>query len=472
MKKLFPFIAPIFLLMLTGMFSCKKDSFITSADASIATSVDTLKFDTVFTSIGSVTQTFKVNNLNNQKLMLTSVKLMGGANSAFKININGNPVPEIANLEIAANDSIYLFVTVTINPTLANLPFIVSDSIQIAYNGNIKYVQLQAFGQNAIFLRNKTITGNKVWQADTPYVILGSLRIDTTASLTIPAGTKIYFHADAPLVIDGSLTVNGTVLNEVIFRGDRLDPDYKDLPASWPGLYFRGTAKNSVITHAQIKNAYQAIVVEEPSLNANPKLTLHKCKIDNAYDAGILAFNTSLTADNCLITNCGANINVVYGGNYNFTYCTVAGFYNGMIAHKKAVLSINNYADQNGTTITNTLNAAFRNCIFWGDNGTVTDEILVNKQGSDPFSVTFDHSLYKATNDPPNTTFINGIKNQDPLFDSIDVNHNVFDYHTTLYNSPVLAAGVNITTPAYLFDLDEKPRPVITAPDLGCYQKQ
>jgi len=57
------------------------------------------------------------------------------------------------------------------------------------------------------------------------------LTIDTTATLNISAGTRVYFHADAPMLVDGKLLVNGTKADPVIFRGDRLDPDYKDLPA-------------------------------------------------------------------------------------------------------------------------------------------------------------------------------------------------------------------------------------------------
>jgi hypothetical protein len=116
---------------------------------------------------------------------------MGGATSSYKMNVDGVATNEVTNLDIEANDSIYVFVSVTINPNAANLPFIVSDSILINYNGNKRYVQLQTYGQNANFLRNRIITGNTVWTNNLPYVILGSVRIDTTATLTILPGCKI-----------------------------------------------------------------------------------------------------------------------------------------------------------------------------------------------------------------------------------------------------------------------------------------
>ena len=65
------------------------------------------------------------------------------------------------NIEIKANDSMYVFVQVNVNPTTANLPFIIRDSIQVSYNGNNKLVQLEAWGQNAHFFRDKEVTAMK-----------------------------------------------------------------------------------------------------------------------------------------------------------------------------------------------------------------------------------------------------------------------------------------------------------------------
>ena len=449
--------------------SCKKDSFINSADARLNITADTLKYDTVFTTTGSITKSFKIINENNQKLRLSKVKLMGGTGSAYKMNVDGNASNEINNLDIEANDSIYVFVSVTINPNASNLPFIVSDSILINYNGNNRYVQLQAFGQNANFLRNRVITGNVVWTNNLPYVILGSLRIDTTATLTIQPGCRIYSHADAPFIVDGTLTVNGTKANTVVFTGDRLDEGYKDLPASWPGIYFRGNSKNNVLTYAIVKNAYQAIVTEKPSINANPKLILHQCIIDNAYDAGIFCVNSSLQADNSLISNCGSNIILSYGGVYNFTHCTVASYSTNYLNHKNPVLIVNNFSNLTGTTLTADLNAVFRNSIFWGNEGFVNNEIEVNKQGANPFIVLFEKNIFRALNDPGNSTLTGNIKNQNPSFDSIDVSKRIFDFRITKnLTAPGINAGVLTGFPK---DLDNNNRNV-GLPDLGCYEKQ
>ncbi|HNN69634.1 MAG TPA: hypothetical protein PKG89_00240 [Ferruginibacter sp.] len=463
----------LFALLLAGYcvftVSCKKETFISSRDALLRLSADSLKYDTVFTTIGSITKSFKIINENNQKLRLDKVKLMGGAASAYKMNVDGIATYEASNIVLEAYDSIYVFVSVTINPSAGNLPFIVSDSILVNYNGNDRYVQLQAFGQNANFLRNRVITGNITWTNNLPYVILGSIRVDTNASLTIQPGCRIYSHADAPFIVDGTLLVNGTVTNNVVFTGDRLDDPYKDLPASWPGIYFRGNSVNNRLSFTTVKNAYQAIVTEKPSLNANPKLILQQCVIDNAYDAGIVSVNSSIQADNSLVSNCGNNIMLSYGGVYNFTHCTVASFSTNYILHKNPVLNVSNFAFQNGSLVSSSLNAVFRNNIFWGDQGLVDNEVIVNKQGTNPFSVVFEKNLYRVLDDPANSTLTSNIKNQNPSFDSVDVAKRIFDFRITKNSgAPGINAGVVTGFPK---DLDDKNRNV-GGPDLGCYEKQ
>jgi hypothetical protein len=455
-----------FFLLSIIIFSCKKESFITSPQAALYTSADTLFYDTVFTSAGSITQSFKIFNANNQKLRLSQVKLSGGASSAFKMNVDGTSATEVDGVEINANDSIYVFVQVNINPSAGNLPFIYRDSILISYNGNQKFVQLQAYGQNAVFLNSIKITGNVSFNNTLPYVILGGILIDSNATLTIPAGTRIFLHANAPFLVDGTLIANGTKQDSIVFNGDRLDPDYRDLPASWPGIFFNSSSKDNYLKHVIIKNAYQGIIAQEVSVNANPKLTMSQCIIDNIYDAGILGIHTNIYADNCLISNCGSNIELGLGGDYRFIHCTVASYNNLFITHKTPVLQVSNAAMQGGATITKSLTAFFQNCIFWGDGGNVDDEIILDKQGTDAFSAIFAHVLYKAKNDVANGGFDSfSIKNIDPAFDSIDVAHQYYNFHLQA-GSPAVNTGV---ATSFLFDLDDKSRDVM--PDLGCYER-
>ena len=466
MKNLF--LVSISILIL--FYSCKKDSFITSPDAQVSVSADEIKFDTVFTTTGSITQSFKILNENDQKLRLSSIKLMGGNSSYFKINADGFTGPEVSDIEMEANDSVYVFVSVNIDQSSANLPFIVQDSIQINYNGTSRLVQLEAWGQNAHFFRGKKITVDEVWNNDLPYVILGSLTVDANKKLTINKGCRIYVHADAPILVDGTLQINGEkdTIDRVEFRGDRLDAPYNDFPGGWPGIYFRPASKDNVFNYTVIKNAYQALAVQDPQVNANPKLVLNECIIDNAYDAGIIAINSSIRARNCLVSNCGKNVILAKGGDYQFTHCTVASISNTYVLHRDPVLFVSNYILVNNVPVTANLSAAFQNCIFWGQNGTVEDEVVVAKSGNTIFNVAFNEALWKVQNIPANITSTGIINNQDPMFDSINTTRNYYSFRLK-ENSPAINEATNA---GISIDLDGNPRPVGISPDLGSYEKQ
>jgi hypothetical protein len=466
----------IIIILLSGFFSvaCKKDSFITSKDARISCSVDTLRFDTVFTSVGSITQLIKIKNGNNQKLLLTDITLKGGSISPFKININGTSTTKATNIEMEANDSLYIFVAVSVNATSVNTPFIVTDSIEIRFNGSIKTIQLEAWGQNANFLRNRRISTNTTWANTLPYVILDGLQVDINATLTIEKGCRIYLHTNAAILVDGTLQVNGEAYDStrVYFTGDRRDVPYKDFPGSWPGIYFRATSKNNVLTFATINNAYQAIVVQQPATNANPKLVLNECIVNNSLEWGIAGIQSSINARNCLISNCGKNTVLTYGGDYQFIHCTSAAIGDSYVKHKEPALSLSNYVFQGNTTVTDNLTAVFTNCIFWGENGNVDDEVVVSKQGTTAFSVSFDHCLWKVKNTPVGVVSNNIINDQSPLFDSINTDKRFYSFK--LKNNPpgTLSPGINKGTSSGVFiDLEGEPRPVGMA-DIGCYESQ
>jgi hypothetical protein len=462
MKNLLFFISSLAFLLSA---SCSKDRFITSPEASISFSIDTLRFDTVFSSAGSVTQTFKIFNHNNQKLKLSSIELMGGQQSAFHINADGTPGPIVNNTVIDPQDSLYVFVTVNINPNAAATPFLVRDSIRISYNGVSSLLQLETYGQNAHYLRSVAIINNTNWDNSLPYVILGGLQVDTGIILTIAAGARIYLHADAPFIIDGTLITSGTKKDSITFQGDRLDKDYRDLPASWPGIFLRSTSRNNSLVYTIVKNAYRGIVADQP-VAGFPKLTLQECTIDNIYDAGITGINSSIKAVNCLISNCGLNILLANGGMYEFTQCTVASYSNIFVQHKKPVLVISNW-DSTNQLLTYDLNVLMRNNIFWGESGNVEDEVVVSKKGNNPFSVVLENNLYKAKTAPSNTILLNNLLNQPPLFDSINEFDRYFDFRVSKNPSPAVNAGKNLGIP---IDLDGNPRDA--NPDIGSYEKQ
>jgi hypothetical protein len=462
------FITAILLIssFLFAATSCRKDTINTSSDVRLDIGRDSLLFDTVFTTAGSVTQYFLIKNENRQKINISNIQLMGGSASVYKMNVDGLQGAQFSNIELAGNDSLYVFVRVNVNPTAANQPFVIKDSIRIEWNGNKLHKQLEAWGQNAHYIRSTIFQGNNTWLNDKPYVILGGMIVDTNASLTIQKGTRIHLNADAPFIVDGTLIINGTKTDSVVFRSNRLDEPYKDYPGAWPGIYFRGSSKNNVLTYTHIKNAYQGVVVEKPSTNANPKVILNNCYLDNIFDIGVFGINTSITANNCLISNCGNNIAFVYGGTYAFTHVTAASFSNSYVSHKNPVLIATNYLKQNNQVFSSPLNATFANCILWGDEGLVENEIVTEKLGADALNLTLNNVLYRVKADPGNTSVSNSIKNQQPQFDSVDVSKRIYNFQLRS-GSPAINKGI---VTSLLTDIEGRPRAGL--PDMGCYEKQ
>ena len=458
------------LCLAAGIFilSCQKESTPNGTDR-LFLSADSLQFDTLFTNTGSVTQKVRLINNNSRSISVSDIRLMGGAASAFTINIDGNPGPVASNLSIAGNDSLYIFVNLFIRPGADPKPFLISDSIRISYNGVEQYIQLSAWGQNAHFLTGAVIRKDTVWTNDLPFVIYGGLRVDSNITLTLQTGTRVYLHADAPFYVDGTLQVMGGPADsqQVVFTGDRLDKPYAGYPGSWPGIYFSAASRDNKLNYLSVQNAYRGIVTEGPGVLPNPKILMTQCSISNALSEGMLCVKSSVHAVNCLISNCGQNIVIGGGGSYQFEQCTVASYSTIYFPHQFPVLSASNSGMVGNQQISGDLNAKFLNCIFWGSEGINNEAELINQPGTG-FSVSMGHCILKQQDYPADLDSSFLFLNQDPFFMNTGrPPERVFDFHL-LALSPGVNAGADL---GISIDLDDNPRPV-DQPDLGCYERQ
>ena len=69
----------------------QKDVLITDSSAQLTFSNDTILFDTVFTTVGTVTKNFKIINPHNQPINISSIDLASGTSSDYRINVDGIP---------------------------------------------------------------------------------------------------------------------------------------------------------------------------------------------------------------------------------------------------------------------------------------------------------------------------------------------------------------------------------------------
>ncbi len=479
---------PLYVSVLTVILSvvlhnsCRKDDiFNDDPSFRLTFTQDTIMFDTVFTTVGSITKVFTVHNTSSRPVMISSVELGGRLASNYRFNIDGRSGVLIRNIEIDANDSVWVFVEVTVDPNNSTTPLIVEDSLIFTVNGNRQKVVLAAFGQDAYFHypdvpatstfpAYSTVSG--VWATDKPHVVYGWAFIPNDSTLVMPAGTRVYMHNNANIVaLEGaSLKIYGSLGNEVIIRGDRLDEYYKDQPGAWGRIWLSAGSINNEIEYAIIQNGRVGVHVDTLGASASPTLIMKNTIIKNMSSAGLFAQGSWVEAENCVFADCGELalwLNI--GGRYRFKHCTVGNYWTYSNRQIPSLVVNNYYEDIYGNFQIRSLDEAwFGNCIFWGNK---EDEIALDKYpyGSSTYNVTFENCIVRSTLDLASepASFISVIKNVDPLFEKPDSM-----YLQLKNNSPAIDIGSATIASGIFTDIEGNSRVQGAAPDLGAYEKR
>jgi hypothetical protein len=473
MKKLLYIL--LLVLSLGYLFSCEDEKYLSSSDVKLSFSVDTVMFDTVFTTIGSTTQHLKIYNSFNQKILISSVKLAKGETSNFRLNINGISANEVKDIEIAPFDSLYIFVEVTVDPSGQNLPLVVKDSIEFVTNSNRQDVDLVAWGQDFNLVKRERMT-TTTWTKEKPYLVYNYAFVDSNATLTIEAGAKIYFHKDAGLFVKGKVIANGTVENPIYFGGDRLEEVYTDVPDQWNGVLLYSGSKGNEFTNVEIKNANIGLQVGNIENEGFSSVKLSSVKIQNMAYAGIFSMKSNIQADNCLITNCGFYaVALLVGGTYEFYHSTIANYWGGYAfkARSTPSLQIQNYLIINKDKpayIGDLVKADFGNCIITG-NALDGNELLLSSIPEAEFNYKFDNCILQVAdtfkvNNPAH--FANILKGVDPKFVDPYKKYN-FELDTL---SPAKDVGKLSIGKLYPTDLKGRDRLFDSGPDLGALERQ
>ena len=107
----------IFLIIcLISLASCRDDfHFEPSSGTELAFSKDTIYLDTIFSNIGSSTYNLRVYNKSNKDIKIPSIRLNKGENSNFRLMVDGMAGKSFENVELLANDSLFIFVETTVD---------------------------------------------------------------------------------------------------------------------------------------------------------------------------------------------------------------------------------------------------------------------------------------------------------------------------------------------------------------------
>lgn len=496
----------LLLLFLFSIFfsACRKDFDLIESKGDLSFSKDTVYLDTIFTKKSSSTYRLKVYNNSGENVLIPSVELGRGENSFYRLNVDGKSGKMFQNIEILSKDSIYIFIETTIDFSKVSNP-IYTDSIVFKGNSFSKNVKLVTLVQDANFLfpsknaqgivetitLGKDIKGedikingfyladNTTFNSTKPYVIYGYCAVPANKTLTIEAGTNIYFHSNSGLIVDknATLKINGTLQNKVKIEGDRLESYFENIAGQWGAIWLRAGSKNHEINHTLIKNGTIGILVDSIGSNITPTLKIQNTEIYNHSNYGILARETNIEGSNMVVNNSGfSSLACTMGGTYNFTHCTFANYWNKSLRQFPAVL-INNfytYFEGNKQIIVpkNLKQANFSNSIIFGNSRI---ELILDKVEGADFNFNFHHNLIQFDD-------YNNAYSSKPPYQFTNINYyqnNIFNKSPDFKNSTLnqliigkLSAGINKAsiTKALQIPLDILEKDRTAVPDLGAYQ--
>ncbi len=481
------------LVLLIILFSaCRKPDTFFQGSAKLRFSVDTLVFDTVFTTVGSITKRIKVYNDLEEDVRIDEIRLAKSGNSPYRLNIDGEQNDFATDVILRSNDSLHIFVEATIDPNESNEALIRTDSITFSTNGKMQDIDLVAWGQDAHFYYNNSffvfesgdpeiendslffysITEPNVWNNDKPHVIYGNVIIHEGGSLTVTAGAKVHLHHSANMIVleESSLKILGETENPVLIASDRLDEYYKDLPGQWGRIWLAGGSVDNHIKNTTIKNGTIGLHIDTVANAFEPSLRLENSIIANNSSYGILAYSSNIEASNCQITDNGNHdLYLFAGGNYRFSHCTFANY---NTSHQAPSIRMSNfYEDVNGNEILRPMERAdFENCIIYG---RVQSELGIEQTEETLFNYKFNNCLIKLKEndfDISNSAHFTANRyNEDPIFIKT---MNAYEYNYQLDSlSPAQHTAAGNIALQFPYDLLGNSRLSDEGADIGAYER-
>jgi hypothetical protein len=456
------------LLVLTAFFGCKRNT-IFSGKAELRFSTDTVFFDTVFTSVGSLTERLKIINPYKEAVEVKRVYLENGQASNFKLNVDGIPGNEVTDIVIPAEDSIWVFIEVTVDPNGGTNPMVLEESLRVQTEQNDQGIALVAWGQDAYFFPSVAFTDGEIFElpVDKPVVFYGYSIVDTNSTLVVPAGARIHFHDNGGLIVGhrASLKILGTVDNPVIIQGDRLEDFFEDVPGQWLQILMSQTSVDNEVRNTIIKNGQLGIRVDSNS-NENPSLILENVQILNMSYIGLLGQGARIEATNTVVGNCGDyTVALNVGGDYSFKHCTFGNVWSeGQNPRSKTTMFMSNYFSIGTRDVVRPVSASLENTIVYG---TLDEELEFDFADNSSYDFSFENCVVKTELNADSLGFIDCIVNPgvptgatNPLFVSPGEN----DYHL-IENSRAIDNGKQISVST---DLDGELRD--SNPDIGAFE--
>ena len=469
------------LFVLTVWLTACSDNEDFSADASrrLTFVSDTIRMDTVFSRIPTSTKSFWVYNRSGSGIRCRNIRLENGNQMGFRVTVDGIYLSQSAgyqvnDIEVRNGDSIRVFVELTSTAANQATPKEIEDNLIFQLESGVRQtLRLNAWIWDAEVWRDKVVRTDTVIRAEKPVIVYGSLKVEEGATLTLTAGTTLYFHDGAGMDVFGTLKTQGTPDNNVVMRGDRLDRMFDNLPydrisGHWEGIRFHEHSYHNVMDYTDIHSAKNGIVCDSSSVET-PKLLLRNSMIHNCKGYGLKTIHSQVKLLNSQLSNTLHDCLYVLGGVVDVVHCTIAQFY-PFDAERGAALTCSNYEGDYKYPVDRL------SCINSIVTGYADDVIylLSRKDDTDtPLNYSFSHCLLRTPQpeEPKNMTGIiwentkeepfEGSKN----FRTLDTDRLYYDFRLDSLSRAVDSGEVldDIKTDRLGIARDDKP-------DLGCYE--
>ena len=461
------------LLLLTTVLSCERQSPVFPAgEGPLRFSTDTLRFDTLFSGLPSTTAWLRVYNASSRPLVLDSVRLRSGGQSGFRISLDARGGGVLRQVEIPPLDSMFLFVALTPPEQGSGTPVKIADDIEFHQAGSCRQIALEAWAWDALRWQGRRIVSDTLLSPALPIVVYDSLVVGQGACLRLAAGTRLFFHDDAVLLVDGCLKAEGTAAEPVVLRGDRLDMAFEDFPyeyypGQWYGVYLGPQSRGNVFTHASIRGACYGLVCESDANEDTLKLEISHSEVFNMLYSSLYCISSKVRADNCVLANSGSYTVAVLGGDVRLVHCTVANYQRLVSRGDEPALVVVNFTVDDKQQVDPCPLDTFvmQNSIVYGSRATEVGFGLLEDYGH---GMWFDHCLLRCPDALPQEVSASTIYNEDPLFVSTGTNWR-YDFRLR-EQSPAAGRADASVSALYPLDMDGNSRLSDDAPDIGAYE--
>lgn len=298
------------------------DSFSTAVGNKLMFSTDTVRFDTLFSAVPSITKTFWVRNKSTDGIRIQTARLERGSQSGYRVNVDGTYLDPVGtNFEVRKGDSILVFVEITTRENHATEPQLVEDNLLFTLeNGTQQRVNLRTYSWDAQKLAALEVSRDTTIESSVPLVFYGILHVAESATLTL-RNTTLYFHDAAGIIVDGQLKAEGCT-----FRGDRLDNMFDYLPydrvsGQWAGIDIHPSSGENAFTDCTIRNAWDGIVCDSTTVR------MVNTVVHNSRGVGLFARNSTVELSYCQFTNTLGDCLSLSGCEAIVDHCTLAQFY-------------------------------------------------------------------------------------------------------------------------------------------------